>query len=105
MVADVEESVAEGGVTALGDLAQAFGVAGFIGDEVVAGKGPDVSGGREAGDSNDGGLVTGGEERTDAGDGIEETSIRVKGQGLDVGDQGGNAFTEADIDLEVGLEA
>lgn len=51
VVADLVESVAEGGGTALGDLAQAFGVAGFIGDQVVAGKGPDVSGGREAGDT------------------------------------------------------
>lgn len=105
MVADLVESVAEGGGAALGDLALAFGVAGFVGDEVVAGEGPDVSGGREAGDGNDGSQVTGSKERADAGDGIEETGIRVKGQGLNLGDQGSNAFAEADIGLEVGLEA
>jgi len=105
VVANLVERVAEGRSTALGDLAQAFGVAGFIGDEIVAGKGPDASGGREARDRNDGGQVTGGEERADTRDRIEETSIRVESQGLDLGHEGGNAVAEADVGLEIVLEA
>lgn len=55
--------------------------------------------------SNDGCQVTGGEERTDTRNRIEETSIRVEGQGLDVGHQGRDAVTEQNIGLEVGPEA
>ncbi len=56
VIANLVESVAESRLAALGDLAQAFGVAGFVSDQVEAGPGPDLTAFAEAVDGDDGRL-------------------------------------------------
>ena len=104
VIADLVESVAESRLSTLGDLAQTFGVAGFVRDQVEASQGPDLTAFAEAIDGNDGGLVAGGEECADARDRIEKAGVSVGNQVLNVGYQGRDAVTEPDIGLVVGLE-
>lgn len=105
MIADLVEGIAESRLATLGDLAQAFGIAGFIGDQVEASQGPDLTAFAEAVGGDDSGLVAGSKEKTDARHRIKEASIGLRNMGFNLGLQDGEAVTEQDIGLVVGLEA
>jgi hypothetical protein len=105
VIADLVESVAESRLASLGDLAQAFGIAGFVSDQVEASQGPDLTAFAEAVDGDDGGLIASRKEKPDAGHRIEKSGVGVRDMSFDLGDLGGEAATEQDIGLVVGLEA
>jgi len=105
VIADLVESVAESRLASLGDLAQAFGIAGFVSDQVEASQSPDLTAFAEAVDGDDGSLIAGGQEKPDAGHRIEKSGVGVRDMSFDLGHQGGEAVTEQDIGLVVGLEA
>jgi len=69
-IAHLIEGIAEGRVAAFGEMAHPFGaVAGAVGDGVVAGEGPDLSGTVEAVDGAHSGEVGSSVHFTEAGDG------------------------------------
>lgn len=105
MIADLVEGVAESWLAPLGDLAQAFGVAGFVGDQVEASQGPDLTACAEAVSRDDGGLIASREEEPNAGHRVEKAGSGVRDMSFDLGLEGGETVTEQDVGLVVGLEA
>ena len=104
VIADLVERVTESRLASLGDLAQAFGIAGFVRDQVEASQGPDLTAFAEAVDGDDGGLIASGQEKPDTGHRIEKSGGGERDVSFDLGYLGGEAVAKQDVSLVVSLE-
>lgn len=105
VIANLIESVTESWLAALGDLAQTFGITGFVSNQVKASQGPDLTALAEAVDGDDGGVIASSQEKADAGHRIEESGLGVRDMSFDLRQQGSEAITKRNIGLIIIVEA